>query len=220
MSSYLRDTTLDEVLKKALSPINIPTTNIAIEKPINEYNRLNALSRMPAVQKALSEIENEKSKNKRNGLIAEFLEKYNVSPNVFKNIRKYKSYDPDVVQVLCNFELDSTKSLSRYRDGKHLIIAVNLTKKNQDIFNELEWIIKQARKDYHIPKDNTKDKNPMLDIWEIYDLRNKGKKWSAVTARIFRKYSKQNERQAKRYYKKAKEIYESVKASINNKGDR
>lgn len=211
---------LGDVLKKSLSLIDTPTTDIIIEKPINEYDRLNALSRMPEVQKALNEIENEKDKNRRNGLMVEFSGKYKEPPNVFKNIRKRKSYDPDAVRALCNFEMDSTKSLSRYRDGEHLIIAVNLTKKNQDIFNELKWIIKQARRDYCIPKDSTKDKNPMLDIWEIYDLRTKGIKSSVVTARIFRKHSEQNERQVKRYYNKAKRIYESVKASIDNRDDK
>ncbi len=212
---------LDEALGKALSLIDIDTQieDTITEKTVNVFDRLQALSRMPEVRKALDEIESEKNLNRRNGLIVEFFEKYNESYNTLKNIRKRKSYDPNVVRALCNFEKDS-KGLLRYRDGKHLIIAVNLTKKNRDIFSEFEQIIKQAKKDYRIPKDNTKDKTPMLDIWKIYDLRNKSMKWSEVTACIWRKYSKDNQRQAIRYYNKASEIYASVKASINSRDDR
>src|SRR3990167_6042404 len=171
---------IGKLIKQAISPIEKPATNITIKKPINEHDRFNALIRIPEVQEALSKIDKEKNKKKRVGLARCFYRKYNVPPARPKDIRKYKSYDPDVVQALCSFELDSTKSLSRYRDGKHLIIVVNLTKKNQDIFNEFKRIIKQVRKDYRIPQDTTRDRDLMLNIWDVYDLRNKGMKWSVI----------------------------------------
>src|SRR3990167_674385 len=87
---------IGKLIKQAISPIEKPATNITIKKPINEHDRFNALIRIPEVQEALSKIDKEKNKKKRVGLARCFYRKYNVPPARPKDIRKYKSYDPDV----------------------------------------------------------------------------------------------------------------------------
>ena len=185
---------------------------------------------MPEVQEAISKMDKEKNKKKCRELFVEFFDKYSIVTKELQDIPKNKPYpyDLDGVHALCSFELDDVNILRGYRDGKHLIIAVNLTKKNEDILREFQRIIKQVRKDYRIPKDNTRNKEFTLDIWKVYDYH---KKDNLNFSRIAKELSGKNENptdnkivrsyfmQTKRSYSEAVKIIKIVEKELKEKAD-
>ena len=54
-----------------------------------------------------------------------------------------------------------------------MLLAVDVTKKKQNIINEFKKLLNRIEKDYDIPKDTTRDKDIKEELWEIYDYKTK-----------------------------------------------
>jgi len=170
------------------SPIYLdkPTKPIEVEKPINGFDYLNALVRIPEVQKDLEATNKEPdNKEKRLEIINKYWGIYRFSPELLQNTKdfyKHNKYyhNSEAIHVFSTWEfgfvignLHFPDSIAEYRDGRHVILAVDVTKKNRSIIKELEKVLNRIEKDYDIPKDTTKDKDTKEDIWEIYDYKTK-----------------------------------------------
>ncbi len=208
--------------------LDVSTKPIDVEKPINGFDYLNALVRIPEVQKDLEVIRKDPDNKKKE---LELINKYwgidrffpvlLQNPNAFYKHNKYY-HNSGAIHVFSKWEFGFTNgdfhfpgSISEYRDGRHVILAVDVTKKKQNIMNEFEELLNRTEDDYGIPRDTTKDKDTGKNIWGIYDLRDKGVKWSVIASRIFGKHSRDNKRQVIRYYNKAKKIINTVRQEVN-----
>lgn len=154
----------------------------ATKKPLNVCDRLNALIRIPEVQRELKAIEKEASKAKKEKLTSGFFQKYKALPELLEHLEFFSEYQQqeryfnwDTMHVFSNFEKSDPYFISKYRDGKHIIIAVDMTKKNKDIMGDFGQTLKRIRESYKIPKDKTRDKDTVQDIWKIYDYHIKDK---------------------------------------------
>lgn len=174
-SLELQEKDISKLIRKNISPIDRPTRgNKPIRKPINGYDRLNALIRIPEVKRDLEAIEKESNERKKVELQCRFYEKYNVDvrllqrPEVF---HKFKDFlNSGAIQVFSNFDKSNPDFISKYRDGKHIIVAVDMSKKRQDITREFSKMLARINKDYKISKDKSRNRNNELDHWEIYNL--------------------------------------------------
>ena len=86
-------------------------------------------------------------------------------------MKKY-FHHPVAIHVLSNWKKDN---LSEYRDGRHVILAVDITKKKGDVIKEFKKVLDRIEKDYAIRKDTTRDKETVENIWEIYDCKTKNR---------------------------------------------
>lgn len=224
---------ISEWIEYGHSPVDKSSKkNKPIGKPIDKYDRLNALIRMPVVQKEALAIEKESNEKEKVELQLIFLEKYKELPGLLKHpevFNKYKhSFDLNTIHVFNNFEKSDLDSISKYRDGKHIIIAVDMSKKRKDIMREFGKVLARISKDYKIPKDNTRDKETVQDIWKIYDYHKKDKLNFVQIARKIsgRKgnpsYDPKLEsyvKQVRTAYKKAVDIIEQVRKEIRKKDE-
>ena len=105
-----------------------------------------------------------------------------------------------------------------------MLLAVDVTKKKQNIINEFKKLLNRIEKDYDIPKDTTRDKDIKEELWEIYDYKTKDR---LSFLSIARRKTGLNENPAicqeldtrlksiKRAYHKAEEIVNAVKREVN-----
>ena len=220
------------------SPIYLdkPTKPIEVEKPINGFDYLNALVRIPEVQKDLEATNKEPdNKEKRLEIINKYWGIYRFSPELLQNTKdfyKHNKYyhNSEAIHVFSTWEfgfvignLHFPDSIAEYRDGRHVILAVDVTKKKPNIINEFEKLLKRIEKDYDIPKDTSRDKDTIVDIWKIYDYKTKdglslpaiarklsGEKGNSAYCEALDMYVKR----VKRAYHKAKEIINTVKREV------
>ena len=169
---------IGKLIKQAISPIEKPATNITIKKPINGYDRLNALIRIPKVQEDLEALSKEPTKEKELELHNKYFGIYGFSSELLQNPKAFYKYNKyfhcsSAIHVFSSWEKDWPGYMTEYRDGRHVILAVDVTKKNRSIIKELEKVLNRIEKYYDIPKDTTKDKDTKEDIWEIYDYKTK-----------------------------------------------
>lgn len=221
-----------KLIYKGLSPVDELIKPIDIKKPINEFNYLNALIRIPEVQKDLESISAKHvNKRERERLEVEFYRKYGEPikllqhPEVFSKYKKYY-HNLNTIHVFSNFNKNDPKCLSAYKDGKHIIIAVDMSKKKQDIMKEFEKALDRINKDYNIPKDKTRDRGTVEDIWIIYDYHKKDKQnFSQIAKKLSHSNKNPTEDEivrsyymkVKRAYSKAKEIIEIVRVELKQK---
>lgn len=217
--------------------IDVPTKSIDIEKPINGFDYLNALVRIPEVKKDLELLNKEPdNKGKRLELCNKYWGIYGFSPELLQNTRaffKHNKYfhNSEAIHVFSNWEKEPLLGgrwehdpLSKYRDGRHVLLAVDVTKKKQNIINEFKKLLNRIEKDYDIPKDTTRDKDIKEELWEIYDYKTKDR---LSFLSIARRKTGLNENPAicqeldtrlksiKRAYHKAEEIVNAVKREVN-----
>lgn len=216
---------ISELIEYTISPVDKPKKkNKFIGKPINEYDRFNALIRIREVQRELKAIEKETDKEKNIDLYSRFYCKYKVDAGLLKHpevFNKYKhSFNLNTIHVFMNYEKSDLNSISEYRDGRHIIIAVDITKKDAEIKKDFEQTLKRIRKDCKIPKDNTREKETVQDIWKVYDFFEKDKlNFVQIARKISGKggnptYNKGLEayvKQVRRAYKKAVDIMQRIK---------
>lgn len=203
--------------------LDTPAKPIEVKKPINRDNYLNALARIPEVQKDLEALSKKPTKEKEREIWDKYIE-IEFLLAILRNSKDFSKYNKhfhrsDAIHVLSNWEKDKLNSMSifgpsEYRDGRHVILAVDITKKKGDIIKEFKKVLDRIEKDYAIPKDTTRDKDTEKDIWGVYDLREKNVKWSVIASRILGKYSRHNERQVIRYYDKAEKIINTVRQQV------
>lgn len=212
--------------------LDVSTKPIDVEKPINGFDYLNALVRIPEVQKDLELLSKEPTKEKKLELINKYWGIYRFSPQLLQNPRlfyKHQKYfhNSEAIHVFSNWEKDPLLGghdpLSKYRDGRHVILAVDITKKKQTVINEFKKLLSKIEKDYDIPRDTTRDKDTKEDIWKIYDYKTK-ERLSFLS--IARRKTGLNENPAicqeldtrlksiKRAYHKAEEIINTVKGEV------
>lgn len=212
--------------------LDTPTKPIDIEKPINGFDYLNALVRIPEVQKDLELLSKEPTKEKKLELINKYWGIYGFSPQLLQNPRlfyKHQKYfhNSEAIHVFSNWEkeplLGGHDPLSKYRDGRHVILAVDITKKKQTIIKKFKELLSKIEKDYDIPRDTTRDKDTKEDVWKIYDYKTKNR---LNFTQIARKVSglkgnpTHNERlkayleRVKRAFCKAKGIIDTVKQDV------
>lgn len=212
-----------------------PTKLIEVEKSINGFDYLNALVRIPEVQKDLEAINKEPSEEKRLELINKYFGIFGFSPELLQNPKAFykgnkHSRCSEAIHVFSNWEKEPLLGgiwkhdpLSKYRDGRHVILAVDVTKKKQNIINEFKKLLDRIEKDYDIPKDTTKDKDTVENIWEVYDYKTKdglslpeiarrlsGEKGNSAYNEALDMYVKR----VKRAYFKAEEIINTVKREV------
>jgi len=219
---------IGNLIDKCLSPLDEPIKGRKrVEKPVNMFDYLNALVRIPEIQEDLEAIRKEPTKekelvcNKYFG-IPGFSSKVLQNPEVFYKYNKYY-HCSNAIHVFSNSEKDDPNFTSEYRDGRHLILAVDITRKNPKIINDLEKLLKRIEKDYDIPKDTSRDKDTIVDIWKIYDYKTKdglslpeiarrlsGEKGNSAYCEALDMYVKR----VKRAYHKAKEIINTVKREV------
>lgn len=220
----LPDKSIHEWIEDGLSPLDKPTKkNKPIGKPINGYDKLNALIRIPEIQKELEAIEKESGKTKRTELELRFFDKYKIPAKLLKHPEVFGKhghwFDLNTIHLFTNFEKSDLNSISKHRDGKYIIIAVNMSKKRQDIIRDFNKILTRISKDCKIPKDKSRDKETVWDIWEIYNYHKKNK---LNLVQIARKISGQKGnpthnskleayvKQVRRAYKKAEDIIKQI----------
>lgn len=203
--------------------LDTPTKTIEVKKPINMFNYLNALVRIPEVQEDLEAISKKPTKEKT----LEICNKYfglEFPLAILQNPKDFNKYNKrfhrsNSIHVLSNWEKDNLNSMSKfylseYRDGRHVILAVDITKKKGIIIEKFKEVIDRVKKDYGIQKDTTRNKDTEKDIWGVYDLREKNVKWSVIASCILGKYSRHNGRQVIRYYDKAEKIINTVRQQV------
>ena len=226
--------------------LDIPAKPIDIKKPINGFDYLNALIRIPEVIRDSEVFKKEPTEEKLMELVRKYFGVYGFSPELLQHTNKFHKHnkyysEPEAIHVFSNWEKDGFSgghsfsnweknyfsggysSLSRYRDGRHVILAVDVTKKKQTIFKELDKLLVRIKKDYGISGDTTRDRDVSLDIWKIYDYKTQEK---LNFTQIARKVSglkgnpSYNERlkarlnAVKRAYSKAEEIVNRVKEDV------
>ncbi len=215
--------------------LDVPTKPIDVEKPINRFDYLNALVRIPEVQRDLDAIEKNPTKEKKLELCNKYWGIYGFSPELLQNTRAFYKYNKyfhisDAIHVFSNWEKEPLLGgrwehdpLSKYRDGRHVILAVDITKKKQTVINEFKKLLNRIEKDYHIPRDTTRDRGAEETIWEIYDYKTKDK---LSFLAIAKKKTGLNDNPAvnpkldaclqmvKRAYHKAEEIINTVKRKV------
>ena len=219
---------IGKLIKQAISPIEKPATNITIKKPINGYDRLNALIRIPKVQEDLEALSKEPTKEKELELHNKYFGIYGFSSELLQNPKAFYKYNKyfhcsSAIHVFSSWEKDWPGYMTEYRDGRHVILAVDVTKKKPNIINEFEKLLKRIEKDYDIPKDTSRDKDTIVDIWKIYDYKTKdglslpeiarrlsGEKGNSAYCEALDMYVKR----VKRAYHKAKEIINTVKREV------
>lgn len=224
---------IHEWIEEGFSLIDKPTKkNKPIAKPINRHDRLSALIRIPEIQRESEAIEQEVDKEKKSKLWWRFFENYKVFPEELKHPelfhKRKHSFDLNTMYVFNNFEKYDLDFISNYRDGKHIIIAVDMSKKRQDITRELNKTLTRISKEYKIPKDNTRDKETVQDIWKIYDYHKKDKlNFVQIASKVsgIRDNPSYNSRldsyvkQVGRAYKKAEDIIKQISKEIEEKDE-
>ena len=228
-TSFLFDYTTPDYLDK-------PTKPIDVQKPINVFDYLNALVRIPEVQKDVDAINKEPDNEEK---ILEIHNKYwgiyGFFPKLLQNTKAFYKYNKyfhcsSAIHVFSTREFGFTignlhipDRISEYRDGRHIILAVDITKKKQNIIHEFKELLKRTEKDYDIPRDTTKDKDTTEDIWKIYDYKTKDK---LTLLAIARRMTGLNDNPAycseldaclqrvKRAYRKANKIINTVKREV------
>ena len=63
--------------------------------------------------------------------------------------------------------------MSQYRDGKHVVLAVDVTKKDSAIMKEVGKLLGRIKKDYERPKDATKDKDTVETFGKFTIIKQK-----------------------------------------------
>ncbi len=215
--------------------LDVPTKPIDVEKPINKFDYLNALARIPEVQKDLMLLVKEPTKEKELELINKYWGILGFSPKLLENtkalpdsLKKYL-HNSKAIHVFSNWEKEPRLGgiwehdpLSKYRDGRHVILAVDITKKG--IVKDFVKLLERIKKDYNIPKDKTRNKDTVKEIWEIYDYKTKDK---LSFLKIAKRLSGLNGNPAynprldaclqmvRRAYYKAEEIVKAVKREVS-----
>lgn len=217
---------IGELLFPSPSYLDKQTKPIDVEKPINSFDYLNALVRIPEVKKDLDVVTKEPDNEE---IKLELIKKYfgidYFSPKLLQNTKvfyKYNKYfhNSSGIHVFSNWEKDWPDSIFKYRDGRHVILAVDITKKKQNITNEFKEIVDRIRKDYDIPKDTTKDKDTKEDIWEIYDYKTQdGLNFPKIVRKLSGKEGNprligSRVKRVERAYNKAKGIINTVKQEV------
>lgn len=215
--------------------LDIPTKPIDIERPINGFDYLNALVRIPEVQRDLEAMGKDPTEEGKLKICNKYWGIYGFSPELLQNIKvfyRHQKYfhNSETIHVFSNWEKEPLLGgmwkhdpLSEYRDGRHVILAVDVTKKKQTVINEFKKLLSKIEKDYDIPRDTTRDKDTKEDIWKIYDYRTK-ERLSFLA--IARRMTGLNDNPAicqeldtrlksiKRAYHKAEEIINTVKREV------
>lgn len=168
--------------------LDTPTKPIEIEKPINGFDYLNALVRIPEVKKDLESLGKKPTKEKRLELINkywgidEFMFLLNTQDTRAFHKRNKYFHNSESIHVFSNWEKEPLLGgrwehdpLSKYRDGRHVILAVDVTKKKRNIINEFKKLLYNVKRDYRMLGDTTRDKETVENIWEIYDYKTKDK---------------------------------------------
>jgi hypothetical protein len=214
-----------KMIYEGLSILDKPLKAIDIESPICTFDWLSALVRTPEVQSEIDLINSEKDKEKKGLLNSNFRDKYHFSPEYLQNPEMFYKYNKyyifsDAIVVFSNFDKNSPYCLKKYRDGKHIILAVDVTKKRGGIIKEFEKLLDRIERDYKVPKDTTRDKGFVGDIWKIYDYKTKDKLTFVEIARrlsgikdnpTYNEKLEMHRQRVKRAYSKAKDIINRVK---------
>lgn len=207
-------------IEEGFSPIDKPTKQDKPKgKPINGYDRLNALIRIPEIQRELEAIEKESGKTKRTALELSFFDKYKIPAKLLKHpevFNKHKYwFDVNTIHIFSGFEKSDLDSISKYRDGKHVIIAVDMSKKRKDITREFNEVLTRISKDYKIPKDKTRDSVTTQEIWKVFDSsKNDKKSYVQIAKETSKKNLDSQDSQVKqviRAYKKADDITRRIR---------
>ncbi len=207
--------------------LDTPREPIEVKKPINGYDYLSALVRIPEVQKDMKVMIGTTDKEKRNELLYKYRGiKYPLEllqkPTTFHRYSKWYLHS-GAVYFLSNWQKDNLNSLSQYRDGKHVVLAVDVTKKDSAIMKEVGKLLGRIKKDYERPKDATKDKDTVEDIWKVYDYKTKDRLNFTQIARklsgekgnpTYNAKLKARLESVKRAYKKAKKIINTVEQEV------
>lgn len=208
--------------------LDIPTKPIEVEKPINGFDYLNALVRIPEVQEDLEKLKESELINKYWGVYG-FSPKLLRNPQLFHRHNKFY-HNSGAIHVFSNWEFGFTignlhfpDSIAEYRDGRHVILALDVTKKKQNIIHEFKELLKRIEKDYNMPKDTIKNKDTTEDIWKIYDYKTKNRLFLQEIARNLSgekgnsAYNEALDRRVKRVtraYHKAEKIINTVKQEM------
>jgi hypothetical protein len=182
---------------------------------------------MPEVQNDLKVIIRTKDKEKRDELFDKYRGiKFSLEllrkPTTFHRYSKWYLH-PSAIHVLSNWQKNNLNSMSEYRDGKHVMLAIDITKKKVDIIKEFKKVLDRIGKDYDIQKDTSRDKDTAENIWEVYDYKTKdrlgftqiarkvsGEKGNPTYNAMLGVYLKR----VKRAYSKAREIINKVEREV------